>query len=246
MKKIGLSCLTIILVLLCACNATNKITFLQSSVRLHLPGDDGEVSLDIPYYGETENVKLLSIKDYSSNVKVDPSYVIDYTYPMAYKDYQFLTTHIPMFEDMKVEFSTITYQLDDKEKEADIGIYEIEKSGLNINETAINYSDVDVKNEFWIDIKTDGLGELKEVKATNPDIQVETRIQKIVNKEMGTDTRVYVSYSKPEDYDLVITNFSYTFEHNGKDEVRYGKGVVLFPKDGIVEASGNFESMTFG
>lgn len=130
MKKIGLSCLTIILVLLCACNVTNKITFLQSSVRLHLPGDDGEVSLDIPYYGETENVKLLSIKDYSSNVKVDPSYVIDYTYPMAYKDYQFLTTHIPMFEDMKVEFSTITYQLDDKEKEADIGIYEIEKKRI--------------------------------------------------------------------------------------------------------------------
>lgn len=228
-----------VLVILCGCNSS-EVRFAQNSVRLHLPGEAREESVDFPYYGEAEGIELLGIKDYSSNIKVEPKYIIDYKKPMPKNDYYILTARVPMFEEMKVEFSTITYKLNEEEKEADVGIFEIEKKGLVMEEYAVSKNYNEEKNEFWIDIKTDGLGELKNVEATNPDIQFETRVQKLVIEEMDTDTRVYVSYPKPKEYDFVTTNFCYTFEKNGKEDIRYGKGFVTFGKDGTIKSSGNF------
>lgn len=75
------------------------------------------------------------------------------------------------------------------------------------------------------------------------EIQVKTRIEEYVDKEKGTDTRVHFSYVRPKNYDFVTTNFSYTFEHNGKAETYYGKGVVIFPKKGLLAISGGFEKL---
>ena len=60
---------------------------------------------------------------------VDPRYVIDEEAPMEDEDFYAYGIQLPMFKDMKVSFSKITYQKDQEEKTADIGIYEIEKSG---------------------------------------------------------------------------------------------------------------------
>lgn len=234
-----------LLIILCGCKSS-EVSFGKNSVRLHMPGETSKQSVDFRYFGETEDIELLGLKDYSSNIKVEPKYIIDYKKPMQHNDYYILNAEIPIFEGMKVKFSTITYKLGKEEKEADVGIFEFEKNGLEMEEYALSNNYNGKKSEFCIDIKTDGLGNLKKVEAINPDFQVETRIQNLVNTEMETDTRIYFSYSIPREYDFVTTNFCYTFENNGKEELRYGRGFVTLGKDGTIVSSGNFMRSAVG
>ncbi len=236
MKKLLLAVL--MLGILSGCTSSN-VEFPHNSFRLHLPGEAGQESVDIPYYGEAEDIELIGIKDYSSNVKVDPNYVIDYKKStLSNNGYYILDVLIPMFEDMKVEFSTITYKLNKEEKEADIGVFEIEKSGLGLREHAIEEMGNEEENKFSIDLNTEQFGTLKKVEATNPDVRLETNIQKINTEE--ADTRITADYRLSKEYDFVTTNFCYTFEKEGKESVVYGLGQVKFAKNYDIVWAGDF------
>ncbi|MCB6289118.1 hypothetical protein LI276_23825, partial [[Clostridium] scindens] len=70
--------------------------------------------------------------------------------------------------DMKVSFSKITYQKDQEEKTADIGIYEIEKSGEVFEEASISKNWDSEEKELYIDVNTKAAGRLIHVEAVNP------------------------------------------------------------------------------
>ena len=106
-----------------------EATFLKSSIRFHFPGEDMEESLIVRFKKEGgEGVRITGIADYKADAVVDPRYVIDEEAPMEDEDFYAYGIQLPMFKDMKVSFSKITYQKDQEEKTADIGIYEIEKA----------------------------------------------------------------------------------------------------------------------
>ena len=174
---------------------------------------------------------------------VDPRYVIDEEAPMEDEDFYAYGIQLPMFKDMKVSFSKITYQKDQEEKTADIGIYEIEKSGEVFEEASISKNWDSEEKELYIDVNTKVAGRLIHVEAVNPDTPIKIEIQRNTYGDFDTDTRVILRYELPKEYDMTATNFCYTFEKSGRRIQRYGRGVVELYRNGNQTAGRGFQRL---
>ena len=136
-----------------------EATFLKASNRFHFPGEDMEESLIVRFKKEGgDGVRVTGIADYKADTVVDPRYVIDEEAPMEDEDFYAYGIQLPMFKGMKVSFSKITYQKDQEEKTADIGIYEIEKNGMGIEEASISKNWDSEEKELYIDVYTKETG----------------------------------------------------------------------------------------
>ena len=221
-----------------------EATFLKSSIRFHFPGEDMEESLIVRFKKEGgEGVRITRIADYKADAVVDPRYVIDEEAPMEDEDFYAYGIQLPMFKDMKVSFSKITYQKDQEEKTADIGIYEIEKSGEVFEEASISKNWDSEEKELYIDVNTKVAGRLIHVEAVNPDTPIKIVIQRNTYGDFDTDTRVILRYELPKEYDMTATNFCYTFEKSGRRIQRYGRGVVELYKSGNQTAGRGFQRL---
>ena len=207
-----------------------EATFLKSSIRFHFPGEDMEESLIVRFKKEGgEGVRITRIADYKADAVVEDFY--------AYG------IQLPMYKDMKVSFSKITYQKDQEEKTADIGIYEIEKSGEVFEEASISKNWDSEEKELYIDVNTKVAGRLIHVEAVNPDTPIKIEIQRNTYGDFDTDTRVILRYELPKEYDMTATNFCYTFEKSGRRIQRYGRGVVELYRNGNQTAGRGFQRL---
>lgn len=244
MKKKFICFLTLfILCSLVGCSAAPKeAVFLKSSVRYHFESEDMEESISLSFNKEQgDDVMLTGITDYAANVTVDPRYVIDNKTARQDGDSYTCNMQLPMFKNMKVSFSTISYQENQKEKTADIGIYEIEKSGKGIEEISVSKNwDREIR-ELYIDMNTEDAGALIKAEAANPDVNATFEIQEKRDADMGTDTRIIIRYELSKEYDMTATNFCYTFKKNGKEEQRYGRGIIQIYKSGVVNSGRGFQ-----
>lgn len=245
MKKIA--GITGLLILFCigGCALVQKeATFLKASNRFHFPGEDMEESLIVRFKKEGgDGVRVTGIADYKADTVVDPRYVIDEETPMEDEDFYAYGIQLPMFKGMKVSFSKITYQKDQEDKTADIGIYEIEKNGIGIEEASISKNWDSEEKELYIDVYTKETGRLIHVEAVNPDVPVKIEIQRNKYGDFDTDTRVILRYELPKEYDMTATNFCYTFEKNGRRIQRYGRGVVELYRNGNPTAGRGFQRL---
>lgn len=138
-----------------------------------------------------------------------------------------LTAYVPMKTGSRVQFHTLKYTENGKEKTADIGRYDIRyKKGNALQESEISGSAQDGRS-INIRIHKQAYGKLKKVEAVNRDLKLES-----VNlTEDGKNYQINIRYKSFSEYDSIYTSLKYTFEKAGKEEIYYGEQVLPIHKE---------------
>lgn len=138
-----------------------------------------------------------------------------------------LTAYVPMKTGSRVQFHTLKYTENGKEKTADIGRYDIRyKKGNTLQESEISGNAQDERS-INIRIHKQAYGKLKKVEAVNRDLKLES-----VNlTEDGKNYLINIRYKSFSEYDSIYTSLKYTFEKAGKEEIYYGEQVLPIHKE---------------
>lgn len=149
-----------------------------------------------------------------------------------------LTAYVPLKTGSQVQFHTLRYTENGKEKTADIGRYDIRfKKGNALQESEISGSSQDERC-INIRIHKQAYGKLKKVEAVNRDLQLES-----VNiSEDQKNYQINIRYKPFSEYDYIYTSLKYTFEKAGKEEIYYGEQVLPIHKEFGMQLNVIFES----